>query len=213
MPARPPLVLRVLALACLVVPQTVLLLVQGAAPVLLRDAPLLLLVLHPIEPWSLLVAPAIEPVVFVLVVLAVRLPLYCGDFLVGRWYGEAGLDRLSRSRAGLFATTVQRLFGRAAGPLLVLFPGATVSVLAGATGLSWRRFFPLILSGVLLAAVLTRALAAVASGPLVALTEVIGTYALPLGVALVVVAVGSEVVRARRARAAESPPPPEQVRD
>lgn len=202
--------LRVLALACLVVPQTVFLLVQGAAPVLLRDAPLLLLVLHPIEPWSLLVAPQIEPVVFVLVVLAIRLPLYCGDFLVGRWYGEAGLERLSRSRAGLFATAVQRLFGRAGGPLLVLFPGATVSVLAGATGVSWRRFLPLIFSGVLLAAVLTRALAAVASGPLVALTELIGTYALPLGAALVVAAIVSELVRARRAG---SPPPPDQVRD
>lgn len=213
MPARPPLVLRVLALACLVVPQTIILLVQGAAPVLLRDAPLLLLVLHPIEPWSLLVAPAIEPVVFVVVVLAVRLPLYCGDYFVGRWYGEAGLDRLSRSRAGLFARTVERLFGRAAVPLLVLFPGATVSVLAGATGRSFRRFFPFILSGVLLAAVLTRLLAEVASGPLVALTDLIGTYALPLGVALVVVAVGSEVVRSRRARGAPSPPPPEQVRD
>ena len=213
MTARPPLVLRVLALACLVVPQTVILLVQGAAPVLLRDAPLLLLVLHPIEPWSLLVAPAIEPVVFVLVVLAVRLPFYFGDFLVGRWYGQAGLDRLSRSRAGLFATTVQRLFGRAAGPLLVLFPGATVSVLAGATGLSWRRFFPLILSGVLLAAVLTRALAAVASGPLVALADLIGTYALPIGAALVVGVVLNELVRARRARGTGGPRPPEQARD
>lgn len=57
---------------------------QGAAPLLLRDDPLLLLALHPIEPWSVLVAPHVDGTVFVLVVLLARVPVCLGDYLLGR---------------------------------------------------------------------------------------------------------------------------------
>ena len=65
---------RALAVAALVVPQVVVLLVQGAAPLLLREAPLVLLALHPFEPWSVLVATRTDSLQFVAVVVAVRVP-------------------------------------------------------------------------------------------------------------------------------------------
>jgi hypothetical protein len=46
----PPLPLRLAAFAGLVVPQALVLAVQGVAPLLLREAPLVLLALHPVEP-------------------------------------------------------------------------------------------------------------------------------------------------------------------
>lgn len=76
-----------------------MLLVQAAAPLLLRRAPLLLLALHPYEPWSVLVAARTDVLPFVAVVVGVRTVPACGGYLVGRWYGTAALDRLSHARA------------------------------------------------------------------------------------------------------------------
>ncbi len=202
---------RVLAVACLVVPQAVLLLVQGAAPVLLREAPLLLLALHPVEPWSLLASPRIDAATFLLVVVAVRAPVCVGDYYVGRWYGERALTwatgRLVPERS---AAVVRRWSGRG-GPLLVLFPGATVSVLAGAARMPLRRFLPLILAGVVLAAVLTRVLSEVAAGPLVAAGALLDRWAVPAGVAVLLglglARLGRSWARRPARRAAAAPPP------
>ena len=127
------------------------------------------------------------------------MPLYVGDYFVGRWYGETGLAWLaSRSRAGGIAAGFQRLFRRAGGPLLVLFPGATVSVLAGATGVPFRRFLPLVFCGVLLAAVVTRGLASVAADPLGALVDLVTRHPVALGAALAAGVVLRELVVRRR---------------
>lgn len=194
----PPRALRVLALACLAVPQALVVAVQGAAPVLLRDAPLLLLVLHPVEPWSLLVAPRVSAGVFVAVVAGVRLPVCVGDYFVGRWYGERALAWSAR-RSRLLPL-LARAFGRARGPLLVLWPGATVSVLAGTTRMQLRRFLPLVAVGVLLSAAVARLLTRVAAGPLVTVSRVVEQNALAVGAVLLVAVVATELLRARRGR-------------
>jgi membrane protein DedA with SNARE-associated domain len=192
---RPAPAVRALALAGLVVPQVVTVLVQGVAPVLLRDAPLLLLVLQPVEPWSVLVSARVDPVLFVVVCVVVRLPSCVGDWYVGRWYGRGVLDRAAgRTR---LLPVVERLFRRARLPLLVVYPGATVSVLAGATDLPLRRFVPFVLAGVLLSALLACLLTVVASGPLLAVVDAVQSHALLLGAGLLVLAVAAHLRRAR----------------
>lgn len=185
--AAPRLAARIAALAALVVPQAVALLVQGVAPLLLREAPLVLLALHPFEPWSLMVSTRTGIVPFVAVVVAVRAVPCCGDYLVGRWYGP----RLptwtgGRPRAGWIVRTVQRISAHVGGALLLLYPGATASVLAGANGLPARRFLPLMLTGIVLAALLTRLLATAAAGPLTAVAAALDRWAVPAGLGLLV---------------------------
>lgn len=193
-----------LAVSALVLPQASVLLVQGAAPVLLREAPLVLLALHPFAPWSLLVSSRTDLLPFLVVMVLVRTVPCCGDYLVGRWYGARALDRLSRRpRARRLTTAGRRLSARAGGALLVLYPGAAASVLAGANGMPARRFAPLMVTGIVLSAVLARALATAAAEPVTAVAGWVERHALPLGAALVVAVVltrlrpGARVARRR----------------
>ena len=182
----PPMALRVAAVMGLLVPQVLVLAVQGVAPLLLREAPLVLLALHPFGPWSYLVSTRTGVVEFLAVLVLVRAVPCCGDYLVGRWYGPRALARMSRRpRAGRVARTVQRLSRRAGGWLLLLYPGATASVLAGANGMPVRRFLPLMVTGIVLAAGLTRLLATAAASPLTAAAEALDRWAVPAGLVLV----------------------------
>ena len=207
----PATAVRALAVAALVVPQVLVLLVQGAAPLLLREAPLLLLALHPFEPWSVLVAARTDALAFVAVVVGVRIVPACGGYLVGRWYGTTALERLSRSRWLHRRAHAPRLLSRrTAMVLLVLFPGATASVLAGVTRLRATTFLPLMLTGLVLGALLSRTLAALAAGPVTALASFLDRHVILLGAAVMVIAALVEVLQRRRAepRVADHRPGP-----
>lgn len=200
-PAQPRLPLRLAALACLVVPQGVVLAVQGAAPLLLREAPLVLLALHPFGPWSYLVSTRTDVLAFLAVLVVVRAVPCCGTYFVGRWYGTRALEWLSRRpRAGRAARTVQRLATRFGSVLLVVWPGATSSVLAGANGIPVRRFLPLMLTGIVLSALLTRLLATAASGPLTAAAGFLDRWAVPAGLVLLGLVVLSQLRPGRKGR-------------
>lgn len=178
---------RALALAGLVVPQLAVVAVQSPAPLLLREAPLLLLALHPFAPWSLLVATRTGLVEFVAVVVVVRTIPCCGDYLLGRWYGPSALSRLARlRRTGPVALRVQSLSARFGGALLLLYPGATASVLAGVNAMPVRRFLPLMVLGITAAALLARGLAAAAGDRLTAVADQVDRSALLLGAILLV---------------------------
>lgn len=182
-----PAPLRALALAGLVVPQVAVVAVQGPAPLLLREAPLVLLALHPFAPWSLLVATRTGLLEFVVVVVVVRAVPCCGDYLLGRWYGPRALDRLARlRRTGPVALRVQQLSARFGGLLLLVYPGATASVLAGVKGMPVRRFLPLMVAGITAAALLARALAAAAGDQLSTVADAVDRSALALGAVLLV---------------------------
>ncbi len=181
------------------VPQALVLMVQAVAPLLLREAPFALLALHPYEPWSVLVAGRTDVVPFVAVVVLVRAVPCCGDYLVGRWYGPRALGWLSRRGPGRLVGAAQRLSARGGGVLLVLYPGATASVLAGANDLPVRRFVPLMLAGIGLGALVSRLLAAAVPGPVTAVATFVDRYALAVGAALLAVVVLVSVrPRARR---------------
>jgi membrane protein DedA with SNARE-associated domain len=200
-PALPRLPFRLAALACLVVPQVVVLAVQGVAPLLLREAPLVLLALHPFGPWSYLVSTRTDLLAFLGVLVVVRAVPACGDYLVGRWYGPRALAWLSRRpRAGRVTRTVQRLSTRFGGVLLVVWPGATSSVLAGTNGIPARRFLPLMLTGIVLSALLTRVLATAAAGPLTTAAAFLDQWAVPAGLVLLGLVVLSQLRPGQRDR-------------
>ena len=197
----PPLVLRVAAVGALVGPQALLLAVQGVAPLLLREAPLLLLALHPFGPWSYLVSTRTGLVPFLVVVVVVRAVPCVGDYFVGRWYGPRALSWLSRRpRAGRAARTVQRLSARFGSALLLVYPGATSSVLAGVNAVPLRRFLPLMSTGIVLSGVLTRLLASAAAAPLTAAAAFLDRWAVPAGLVLLALVVLSQLRPVRRAQ-------------
>jgi membrane protein DedA with SNARE-associated domain len=98
------------------------------------------------------------------------------------------------------ARIVQPLSARAGGALLLLYPGATASVLAGANGLPVRRFLPLMVTGILLAALLTRLLATAAAGPLTAAAGALDRWAVPAGLVLLGLVVLVQLRPARRSK-------------
>lgn len=163
-------------LALLTVPIAVLsvagILAAAFTPVLVREAPLLLLVLESRNRYLLLVAARVELVPFVVVGVLRRLASDPFFYLLGRWYGERGVDWAQRrAGAGTWAQTVTRVYGRLAVPAVLLFPGALVCVLAGATGMPPRRFVTLNLTGSVAAVVGLRLLAEAAAGPLDAVVD------------------------------------------
>lgn len=138
------------------------------APILVRDAPLLLLVLQPTSAQMLLVSAKVDLVPFVVVASLRRLLSDFTFFLLGVWYGEravAWIKRKAGSRRG-FIEGVERVFPTVAPPLIFFFVSPPVSVLAGATGMRLRFFVALKLVGTLVIVFAHRFIADAASGPL-----------------------------------------------
>ncbi len=146
---------------------------MALTPVLLRDAPLALLVLEARNRYLLLVAERVDLVPFVVVGVLRRLasdPFY---YLLGRWYGD---DAVRWAAAGRGEEHLRRFrsavehpwFARLADVAVVLFPGAVVCTLAGAAGMSPRRFAALDVAGSIAVVVALRWLAGVAAEPIAA---------------------------------------------
>jgi membrane protein DedA with SNARE-associated domain len=137
---------RVAVVGVLIVVLSVMgILAAAFTPVLVRDHPRFLLVLEARNRYLLLVAAKVSLATFLLVGVPRRLasdPLY---FLLGRWYGDRAVAWVARRdhRGAAVLSHVQRRFDRVANVLVFLFPGALVSVLAGAGRMSWRRFLTL----------------------------------------------------------------------
>jgi membrane protein DedA with SNARE-associated domain len=124
-----------------------------------------------------------------------------GGYFVGRWYGVQALDRLSqRGWAGRVTRAVVRVWGRVGGLLLIVYPGATSSVLAGTNAMPLRRFVPLMLTGLLLSAVLTRVIADSAGGLVTPAAALVEQHAVPLGLVLLAGVVVTQLVRRHAAR-------------
>lgn len=203
-------------LALLTVPIAVLSLAGLAAmaftPILVRDAPLLLLALESRNRYLLLVAARVDLVPFVVVGTLRRLLSDPFFYLLGRWYGEHGVDwARRRTGAGAWTQSVTRLFGRLAVPAVLLFPGALVCVLAGATGMPPRRFLALNVTGSVGAVVGLRLLADVAAGPLAAIVAFSDRNAGRLTAAFVAVTVLVVLADRRRSRAPAVPTDPDDL--
>jgi membrane protein DedA with SNARE-associated domain len=119
------------------------------APTLLTEAPLVLLLCNPRLRNLMLVSPTVDVVPFVIVAvgrLILSDPLF---FLFGRRYGDVAI-RWMEKRLGPNAGMVlwaERLFRKAALPVVAVIPNNMICLLAGATGMRWSVFAALNVSG------------------------------------------------------------------
>ncbi|MGH8904476.1 MAG: DedA family protein [Egibacteraceae bacterium] len=158
--------------ALLAVPIAVLsiagILAAAFTPLLVRDHPLLLIVLEARNRYLLLVSAKLGTAEFITVGVARRLasdPFY---YLLGRWYGERAAQWVDQRLGGgaRLTESVEQWFRRVADVAVFLLPGALVCALAGLTGMRPARFVSLNLAGSLVVVVALRVLAAAAAGPI-----------------------------------------------
>ena len=116
---------------------------------LVNNWPLLLVALSPLGRHLLLVAPAVDPAAFVLVVVARRMLFYTASFFLGRALGPGGIVWIETRAAafGRFVRWIEALFARWSYPVVFFASGPTVSALAGISGMRPALFAGLACSG------------------------------------------------------------------
>jgi membrane protein DedA with SNARE-associated domain len=134
-------------------------------PALAARHPLLLITLDARNRF-LVLAREVDIVPFVIVALVRRAssdPLY---YLLGRFYGDGALRWLQKKGGfGDLVVITEKLFKKAAYPMVFLFPGAIVCALAGQAGMSPVGFLVTNLLGTLTAVLAVRRFSDVVSSP------------------------------------------------
>jgi membrane protein DedA with SNARE-associated domain len=147
-------------------------------PTLLTEAPWTLLVLSSNTTRMLLVEPLVPASIFFSLSIGrvlVLAPLY---FFFGRGYGDAAL-RWAERKLGPTSRVIpqsEQLFRRFSHALVVWSPNLLVSVMAGATGMRARAFFPLALLGTLAKVTALFFLGDVLAAPLRDFADFVGRY-------------------------------------
>lgn len=171
-------------------------------PLLVRDYPLLMLLLQPTTGHILLVSARVALVPLVVVVVLRRFIGHAVFFLLGQWYGERAL-RWVKSRGGRWGgpiETLEEFFARAGFVAVFLAPGTLVGLLAGASGLRRWQFVVLDLAGLLAQVLLVRFAADIAADPLAVLVRFIERNAGPLTIICAVGALLWFLIERRRRR-------------
>ncbi len=134
-------------------------------PALATHHPLLLIALDARNRF-LVLARGVDPVPFVVVAVLRRTlsdPLF---YVLGRLYGEGALRWLEKKGGGgQLVVITERLFKRAAYPMVFLFPGSIVCALAGQTGMPVAGFLIANLAGTLTSVIAVRIFSAAISSP------------------------------------------------
>lgn len=145
---------------------------------LVDSHPLLLIALSSINRYLILVSDKLDPVSYYTVGtlrLLVSDPLF---FLLGYWYGDRALEWMD-ARApnyGPMLRRFQRLFGRAAWPLVLIAPNNFICLFAGAAGMRVSLFFAVNLVGTVSRLYLIRVLGDTFSSPIDSVRDFIGEY-------------------------------------
>jgi membrane protein DedA with SNARE-associated domain len=172
------------------------------APVLLERQPVLLFLLAPLGRHLLLVSPALDSMTFVLVGVIGYFLVDPFMYIVGRRYGDASLVWIER-RSGMMgrgARWLERLFRRAALPVLFVWPGPLVNLLAGASVMRVPVWLVINLAGTLTSVLLARWFGE-ALGPLIQVVrQFVEEHVVALTVLSVAAVVTSVIVRRRRMR-------------
>ena len=167
-PSRRTLILLV---APIVVITSMGLVATAFTPALAARHPLLLISLDARNRF-LVLAREVDIVPFVLVALVRRSfsdPLF---FLLGRFYGDGALRWLQKKGGGGdLVVWTEKLFKRAAYPMVFFFPGAIVCALAGQTGMAPLRFMVTNVAGTLTAILAVRRFSDAISSPVEGLLD------------------------------------------
>lgn len=90
-------------------------------------------------------------------------PLY---WLLGRWYGDRAIRWLeTKGGGGVFVTYTERVFAKAAYPMVFLFPGAIVCALAGRVGMPFAAFLVVNIIGTIATVSVLRLFGDILGGP------------------------------------------------
>lgn len=126
----------------------------------------LLLILLDARNRNLVLARRVDVVPFVVVGTLRRVlsdPLF---WLLGLWYGDKAIRWLDeKAGGGALVRLTEKVFAKAAYPMVFLFPGAVVCALAGATGMPFPAFIAVNLAGTVTAVVALRLAGDVLSSP------------------------------------------------
>lgn len=145
---------------------------------LVERHPLWLIALNTRKRYLALVVPHTDPVFFYIVGTIRQVfsdPLF---YLLGRWYGDAGVRWLERKmgESGSMVRFMERGFAKASWPMVALFPNALICMLAGASSMPAWLFLLLNVGGTIVAMVTLRAFGNVFDAPLEAITGFLDQY-------------------------------------
>ena len=134
-------------------------------PALAARHPLVLIILDA-RNRNLLLARHVDVVPYVLVGTVRRVlsdPLY---LILGAWYGDRAIRWLERQAGGGPVVVVfEKVFARAAYPMVFFFPGAIVCALAGAAGMNFTAFLVVNVAGTVTAVLALRVFGDILGGP------------------------------------------------
>ena len=163
-------------------------------PILATEHPLVLITLDA-RNRMLILARRVDLVPFVLVGVLRRLasdPLY---WLLGYWYGDRAIRWLQKNGGGgELVVWTERLFKRAAYPMVFLFPGAIVCALAGATGLPFPAFLVVNVAGTITAVIAVRLSSGLLASPVDWLLDFFRAHWLVMTAATIVLTILSIVL-------------------
>jgi membrane protein DedA with SNARE-associated domain len=163
----------------------------GAAPKLLDNHPLLLVLGSPRYRWIMLVSPKVKAIPLI-AISWVRLlasdPVY---FMIGWFYGDKAMTFFESMFGKQAFNTVRKLFDKAAWVLSAFFAGPIICALAGVLRLKPKRFFTLDVLGTLIIAIALRLFANVLSEPLNSLIDFNKKYSKYILIVTVVTAVAT----------------------
>ena len=171
---------------------------------LVNHHPLLLALLSPIGRHLILVAPLIDPVVFVLAVSARRMLFYLASYSLGQALGPPGLVWIeARARMfGRFVRWLEPIFQRYGHAVVLFAVGPTTSAFAGIYGMPVRTFTALAIPSLILRMTLIVYLAEWFEAPIRALLAWIDLYWVEGTVILVALIGGYQFHTWRRAHPA-----------
>ncbi len=155
---------------------------------LVNHYPLVLIALSPLGRHLVLVAPVVAPAAFLAVAFARRMGFYLTVFTLGRALGPDGITWIE-ARAGSFGRFVrwvERLFARASHLVVLVGTGATVSALAGMSGMRVGVFLALGSASLLARLLVVLGFAELLREPIEQLLALIDDYWSPGSVVLVI---------------------------
>lgn len=188
--SRHPAIIMFALLAVAFIAET---LARGFLPWLLRNHPLLLIILDSHTHYLLLASTKIGAAGFITVGIIWRLSVHILYYLLGRWYGADVMGWLGR-RSRLVRLLVDRLgriFARVANPAVLLLSDDFVCFLAGYAGMSPLRFLILHSLGTVLHIVVLFVLARHIHHSLVPVASFIDSDTISVSIIFVVIAVGA----------------------
>lgn len=155
---------------------------NAIAPGLIARHPLTLIGLNPSNRFLILGGNRVDWLPYLLVAAPRRMLTVVLYFTLGHWYGERAVRWLEHRSPdeGSMVRTIERLFTRAAWPIIVISPIGTVGLLAGAAGMAPVAVLSVMAVSIVVRVVLLRLVGNVFAGPVDAFVEWIDAARGPL---------------------------------